>query len=105
MGAGALARKKLNGAGFFRTPAIKVYFGYPTPWAPPEAIIHRRQIPLGLSKTHIPPWRAKGYLKINGTVRPAQTDWNTPLELTQHQLHLSSGSIRLDVRADYVREE
>lgn len=104
--AGTLARAMNGGSGMPKgLPFVKVYFGNPVPGAPPQAVLYRRHFPLNHSKTHIAPWRAKAYLRVNGSVRLAQTEWSNPLADAQHhEFTFTDGTTAQSIRADVVLE-
>lgn len=80
---GSKARHDLNGVGAPLTPVgsfIQINFAHPVPGAPTGLFNHTlyyRTIPGNYSRTHIAPWRSKGYLDITGddiTPRVIQPD-------------------------------
>lgn len=70
----------------------------------PQAVLHRRHIPLRFSKTHVVPWRAKGFLEIGSgdEVTPAQVDWSrqAELDLVENHVTFSDGRESIRIRAD-----
>lgn len=71
--AGSLARYKLNGRANPETPVgsfIQINFVPPVPGAPAAIFsntLYYRTVALSNARTHIAPWRAKGYLEIDGS--------------------------------------
>lgn len=74
--ASSLARYKLKASGAaeeWEKDFLNLNFCPPIPGMPHEMCcktVHYRTIPESLTSTHIPPWRAKGYLKIPSSGQP-----------------------------------
>lgn len=72
--AGSKARYDLNGRGDPKTEVgsfIQINFAHPVPGAPATIFnntLYYRTIPACLTRTHIAPWRAKGYLSVIGDI-------------------------------------
>lgn len=68
--AAVLARKKLNGYGqpILQDDYIQVSFAPPVPGTPrvlADRIVNYRTVLMKHARTHIPPWRARGYLRVS----------------------------------------
>lgn len=72
--------------------------------------VYYRTLPLSQARTHMPPWRAKGYLKINGnTVCHKLVSFNdaeTINKLTPINMVITddSGNLSVTIKADYLLE-
>ena len=72
--------------------------------------VYHRTLPLSQARTHIPPWRAKGYFKINGnTIQHKLTtfgDTETISQLTPVVLEISDDTknLSVNIKADYLLE-
>jgi hypothetical protein len=68
--------------------------------------INYRTMPYNSTRNHMPPWRAKGYARIQeqGGVRMGLASFNEPREYTPFQLTLSRDTVAATVNADYVLE-
>lgn len=106
---GSLIRRKLKGSGDH--PAwggkfLQIPFVGPVPGAPAGLTLRNlyyRTVDSKLAATHIPPWRAKGYLKINGReATPKITSWQQDLDFTPCSAVLTNGTDTVDVACDYV---
>jgi len=66
--------------------------------------VYYRAIPLSISKSNIPYWRAKGFLKLGQTVQPCLTTWADPTQFSKMTIHLDhpSNGIGVDIRADFI---
>jgi hypothetical protein len=87
---------------------IQINFPFPVPGVP-EALSSKRlfyrTLPLRFAKTHIPPWRAKGYLRIDNqnNVTPKLASFNDlPVGLQHDVLHLTNGVDSMELSADFV---
>jgi len=74
---GSKARYDLNGRGIPVTDVgsfIQINFAHPVPGAPDGLFnntLYYRTIPASMARTHIAPWRSKGYLQMVGeTITP-----------------------------------
>jgi len=81
--AGSLARYKLKIVGNegWEDDHLSVSFQAPIPGEPKNRVstrLYYRTVPESISTTHIVPWRAKGYLSIqgDGSIRPRLTSWS-----------------------------
>ena len=84
---------------------IQISFAPPIVGEPQNRIstrLYYRSVPLSHSKKHIPFWRAKGILKLNGSARISLANWNEPLDLNPFEVIISKGSESVVVKADYV---
>lgn len=110
--ASALARVQLKITGEEKLqPRIRLTFVPPVPGAP-ESLFSRnlyyRTIPMSSSRNHIPPWRAKGYLRIVGNeVIPKLISWHDPIinELEPNTTKVARGNKYLTIRSDYFIEK
>lgn len=106
--AAALVRKQAGAggarAGWRRWIQVNFLAAVPGTQDRPSTTLSRRHIPLRFGKTHVPPWRAKGFLEIGGDdhVTPAQVDWNRQgeLDLVESHVTFSDGPESVRVRAD-----
>jgi hypothetical protein len=57
-----------------------------------------------MTKRHVPYWRAKGFLKINGEVGVGLSTWFEDLDLETNTVKLRRDTKSVDVRADYLIE-
>jgi len=64
--------------------------------------LYYRTVPLKYTRCHLPFWRAKGYLKLNGKTRLALATWREPLEYNPFAVIMSNGNETVKVQADYV---
>ena len=84
---------------------FQINFPGPVPGTPPELTstrLHYRTVPMRHSKKHIPFWRARGYLKVNGEPRMALATFDEPLDLNPGQIVIRRGSDGVRVNADYM---
>lgn len=106
--ASALARYSLDIRGedkAWEGQYLELAFIPPTPGVSAERMLRRisyRTMPSGISSQHMCPWRAKGYLRINGEVSAALTSFDSDLEFNRNTLELSSARTTVSVQADYV---
>jgi hypothetical protein len=90
---------------------IKGSFAHPIPGAATgmfDSTVYWRTIPTSQARTHIAPWRGKGYLKINkNEITTKIASWNDEKisQLVESQVELIEGSIKIDVQTDYLIEE
>lgn len=107
--AGSWARIKHHGTGAdpsWGSDYIRVTFVSPVPGVPAGLAtrnIYYRTLPMKFATTHIPAWRAKGYLKINGEITPKLASWGEPREYQPCELVFSNpdSGENVNVRADY----
>lgn len=108
--ASILARIKMGGYGSERwgRDFINISFAPPVPGTPPAFASRRlfyRTVSEAMSRTHIPPWRARGFLKVTrdrvltkighfGDER----DWNDAVVIVEE------GDARVELRAPVVRD-
>lgn len=105
--AGSKARYDLGGRGNPKSDVngfIQINFAHPVPGAPEgffNTTLHYRTIPLSQGRTHIAPWRAKGYFSIEGgKVSAKVTGWNSEVlgHLQKGEVSISS----IKAQADYI---
>ena len=107
--AASLTRKRLKLRG--DDPAwdgsfIDLSFAGPVPGT--EAVFGRRvnyrTIPSTITQNHLPPWRAKGYLKIGGDneVNPALASFREEQEYNPNQVTLENNGESVTLQADYI---
>lgn len=106
--AGSLARYQLGGTGAPNEPFITLSFVPPVPGTPDSLASRRlyyRTLPASMARSHMPGWRAKGYLRIGeGTVTPKITSFqDLPSDLHQCVVTLTSddGECSTDLQTDY----
>lgn len=112
--AGSLARIKLGGSGAdesWGNDYIRVTFVPPVPGAPAGLTsrnIYYRTVPLRFGASHLPAWRAKGYLKIgkNDDVSPKIMSWGTAsqVEFQTCSAHLGDEHGSVEIQTDYLLE-
>lgn len=112
--AGSLARIKLGGSGADRAwgnDYIRVTFVPPVPGAPTGLTsrnVYYRTVPLRFGATHLPAWRAKGYLKIGSAdeVCPKLMNWNTAVQAAFQPCVavFERDDESVDVKTDYLLE-
>lgn len=107
---GSLARHKLGATGTDKDWAgcFQISFAPPVPGTPKTMVstrLYYRTVPLDHTKRHMPFWRAKGILKLNGSVRMSLICWNEyQEELNPFTVSFSNGEEEVSVRADYMCE-
>lgn len=87
---------------------IQVTFVPPVPGAPMSMVarnIYYRTLPAKMANTHLPPWRGKGYLRLDGNVLPKLASWNEPREYQPYSVEFSDGDECVSVQADYILED
>lgn len=107
---GSLARHRANMAGDlpeWRRNYIQLAFIPPVKGLPEgynNNYIYYRTIPANESRTHLAPWRAKGYLKIEGrnAIQKICTFSDKPNDLVPCSATISSKSESVRVRMDYL---
>lgn len=111
--AGSLARHFLDMTGkasHWQDGFIQLAFVAPIPGIPEgynKNYVYYRTLPENYGRTHMPAWRAKGYLLVSdkgGPVKycPKITNWHDPLEYNPMSIEISNGSDSVIVSADYV---
>ncbi len=108
--AGTLARYKLNATGVDPSwPGyFQINFATPVPGIPntlTKTRLYYRTVPFNESKRHIPFWRAKGVLKINGSIRTSLLCWNEPFDCTPFAINFSNANETVTVQSDYLIED
>lgn len=106
--AGSLARIKHKGTGVdeaWGNDYVRVTFVNPVPGAP-EGItsrnIYYRTLPLKYATTHMPAWRAKGFLKINHVITPKIASWGDANDYQPNMVIFRRGTESVTVQADYL---
>ena len=107
--AGALARHSLKITGVnpdWQGKFLELAFTAPTPGIGADRALRRvyyRTVPSNITSNHLPAWRGKGYLRINGEVSAALASYNSlPVGLNPNVITLSNGVVSQNVQADYV---
>lgn len=86
---------------------VQINFPLPIPGIPPylgDKRLYYRTFPMRFTRTHVPPWRGKGLLVINGgEVTPRiVSPYEVPTNLHPHVITLDNGDQSVQVRSDYV---
>ncbi len=108
--AGAIARYQVGSTGAhpsWGSDYIRVTFVPPVPGAPRDLIardIYYRTVPLRYAATHMPPWRSRGYFKINGEAVPKLANWYDDLPFHFTSVRLVRGSISVDIVTPFILE-
>lgn len=111
---GAKVRYDLNGRANPGSKFIGISFISPIPGAPSSMFnttLYYRTVPMNQGRTHIAPWRAKGYLEINSdnSVKVKVTSWNNKEILdTLHPVKLElkdNINKKVLIDADYLIRE
>lgn len=110
--AGAKVRYDMNGRAAPVTPVgshIQITFVPTVPGAPIALFgnaVYWRTVPASQGRTHIPPWRAKGYLKVGAgnEVTSKVVSFNDPIvsELIPSKTIIRNGSCELEIETDYL---
>lgn len=107
--AGALSRHTLGITGANKAwdgKFLELSFVAPTPGIGVSRAMRRiyyRTMPCNITTNHMPAWRAKGYLKINGEVTSSLTSFhNKEFTFNPHVITLEDGELKQDVQADYI---
>lgn len=107
--AGALSRHALGITGAHKEwqgKFLELAFTAPTPGIGVSRALRRiyyRTMPCSITSNHLPAWRAKGFLKINGEVTAALTSFHsTEYQYNPNKITLSEGDLQQEVQADYV---
>ncbi len=104
----SLAKHKLNATGAnpeWGKDFIQLAFSPPVPGVPQglcERRIHYRTLPCHITRNHLPPWRAKGYLRVNGEVKPSIASWGEKRDYNQSMVTISNRGESVTVQADYA---
>ncbi len=108
--AGSLSRFQLGMTGKLDEDDKSIQFAFvpPVPGIPEGynySYVYNRTLPLSESRTHICPWRAKGYLKIDGNqIQTKITSFNNKEiidTLIPSQTTLTNGANKIQIRTDY----
>jgi len=100
----AMTRRKLNMVGTkpeWDKGFVCLSFALPVPGIPAELAsnyVYYRTLPTCFCKTHIPTWRAKGY--INKAIIPKVCNWREPIKYVEHNVIIGN----VQVSADYEGE-
>jgi hypothetical protein len=100
-------KNKMSGAQPTWDSYIALTFCPPVPGTPAgmfDRYVYYRTLPLCFAQTHMPPWRSKGYLKLNGTVVPKLASWKDNKPYQKATLIFSGGGYEVPVQADYLIE-
>ena len=105
----AWARIQLSGTGampHWNHQFLKLAFCPPVPGAPTNLVdrtVYYRTVPLKLAQTHMPAWRAKGYLAIGDTYAvPKLASWREEKDYIIARTELSDGEQSVEVQTDFV---
>lgn len=106
--AGSLARYKMKATGIeeqWGANFIQLNFAPPAPGTPAaigDRRIYYRTLPEQMARTHLPAWRARGYLKIdsNNNVIPKIASWGEELNLEPSILMFERKGESVNVQAD-----
>ncbi len=109
--AGTLARYQLKAIGALDTwPGFfQINFAPPVPGIPKSMITTRlyyRTVPLSQTKRHMPFWRAKGFVVLNGGTRISLANWNEArsLDFNKFVVKITDGIDFVNICADYIVE-
>lgn len=97
----------ISGADTQWTSYISLTFCPPVPGTPTgmfDRYVYYRTLPLCFAQTHMPPWRCKGYLKLNGSVMPKLASWKDDKPFQKSKLIFSGAGHNVPVQADYLIE-
>ncbi len=104
-----LARRRLNSSGADKdwgNDFLVINFAPPVSDAPGTINgrkLFYRSVPVDHTKTHLPFWRAKGIVKIEGNkARISLARWGEPLDYNECAVVLSNNDVRVSVKTDYV---
>jgi hypothetical protein len=110
--AGVWARKLLGGSGtnpIWGKDYLRLTFSPPVPGTPIgvyDKDIYYRTLPTKFAMTHIPPWRAKGFLEIsNEEITPKLANFGDKKNYSPCKVTFIEGTNQVDVRADYIEVE
>lgn len=105
---GVMARKVLAGYGSEKCGDnfINLTFAPPVPGLPLGQVdrrIYYRTLPDTMAKTHIPPWRARGFLKIEGReIKMKLDNFDPALELIECSVDFGDGEQTVNVRTPHL---
>ena len=91
--------------GYWGIGPFQINFVGMVPGTPRRLISTRlfyRTLPLCHSKRHLPFWRSRGYLRVNGEVRMGLATWGEDLQLHKGCIVIRRGSKEVRVQADYL---
>jgi len=102
----SLIRRKMNMLGNKEwTDYLGLSFVGPIPGDPTSASSKRvfyRTMPENMSRLHMPPWRAKGYFRIDdGLPKVKLASWSEDRDYTPAVITLTNDNLSVSVRADY----
>lgn len=108
--AGSKVRYDLNGRANPSESFIQINFATPVPGAPTSIFnntLYYRTVPMKDGRTHIAPWRSKGYLEIqpDNSIKVKVTNWgNKELieEMTPAYVEMKDGDNTIVIEADYI---
>lgn len=107
--AGALARVGLGITGASPTwggKFLELSFAQPTPGIGADRARRRlyyRTMPSSITSKHMPAWRCKGYLEINGEVTAGLASFHdTALQFNPNVIMLTDGTNTQTIQADYI---
>jgi hypothetical protein len=84
---------------------VQLNFVPPVPGMPNDLADGRvfyRTVPTSIAKTHIPAWRAKGYVAVNGNAKLKIASWWDKNDYIESNVTISNGSVTVTIRADYL---
>lgn len=84
---------------------IQITFAPAIPGTPTHLVstrVYYRTLPLKMGKHHLPFWRAKGFLKLNGTASFSLASWADEIDLSPCAVRIRNGSDTVSVRTDYL---
>lgn len=89
---------------------VQINFPLPVPGVPDAlgaARLYYRTLPMKYARSHMPPWRAKGYLCVDNanTVTPKVASFKEQQEYTPFKVFLSNDTETVCVSADYIVRE
>lgn len=90
---------------------IQANFAHPVPHAPAglfDSTVYWRTIPTSQARTHIAPWRGKGFLRITrNEIVTKITSWTDPKvsEMVESRVLLTEGSLSAELQTDYLLED
>jgi hypothetical protein len=102
-----LARYQLHATGALSSwPGyFQINFAPPIPGVPKELTttrIYYRTVPQKHTDRHMPFWRAKGYLRLNGTTKISLASFHEKLNFNPFAVVFSNGKETVSVQSDYV---
>lgn len=102
-----LARYQLKATGVENSwPGFfQINFAPPIPDTPKSLTstrIYYRTVPLKHTDRHMPFWRAKGYLRLNGETKISLASWNEPFEYKKLAITFTDGMDSVRVQSDYL---